>query len=186
MSPSTINSSVRAAPSGGRSSQARSTALSLPSQGGPWRWLLLATPLLICWPRVAERPKRAEEGCHEEAVYRMRQVKILYKPSIVAFPGGEKDGFTTVKEGFTYVPLAEPWGELPLGTRLYGRLYLAGRRRLHGTFVEAYLPGGRVIPICVHLRNDFGLGVPLEEWSTEESLVLRTEQQVRVFLTRFE
>jgi hypothetical protein len=55
-------------------------------------------------------------------------------------------------------------GKAPIGTRLDGHLWTTGDR-IYGRYVRAHLPGGRVVPICVEIKEGAALGISLEEGS---------------------
>jgi serine/threonine-protein kinase len=58
------------------------------------------------------------------------------------------------KDGPVTGALIRAAGKAPEGTRLDGHLWTTGER-IYGRYVRAHLAGGRVVPICVELGNDF-------------------------------
>jgi hypothetical protein len=68
----------------------------------------------------------------------------------VRFPRDFPEGcVSTVKEGWTTVLVTRPFGNLPHGTELSGRLFFG--ERVYGRFSVARMPNNRTIPVCMDL-----------------------------------
>jgi serine/threonine-protein kinase len=67
----------------------------------------------------------------------------------VLFPGTHRE-VITVREGYTELELIGPLGKLPDSTRLLARLVF-GNGRVYGRLIEARIPGGGRLPVCLEL-----------------------------------
>jgi serine/threonine-protein kinase len=120
------------------------------------------------------------ENCPEEAVKAMEQElgwKLAWESRWGTQPfilldvtkGTVEEARANIRAVFKDGPvtgaLINAEGKAPAGTRLDGHLWRTGDR-IYGRYVRAHLPGGRVVPICVEIGNDFGKpGIEKEEGS---------------------
>jgi serine/threonine protein kinase len=105
------------------------------------------------------------ENCPEDAVKAMRQELgwslgrgtqpfILLDVTKGTVEEARAQRFTVFKDGPVTGALIDAEGNAPAGTRLDGHLWTTGDR-IYGRYVRAHLAGGRVVPICVEIGNDF-------------------------------
>ncbi|NVJ04554.1 protein kinase [Myxococcus sp. AM001] len=98
------------------------------------------------------RPAPPSESCPPGALEAMEKLGIrIGERQPVLFPGTHRE-VITVREGYTELELIGPLGKLPDSTRLLARLIFGGER-VYGRLIEARIPGGGRIPICLELHG---------------------------------
>ncbi|MFE8596561.1 serine/threonine protein kinase [Archangium violaceum] len=99
-------------------------------------------------------------------------------------PSEQRTISVRVQEGDVTVWSIGPWGMFPDEITFSGRLYF-GRDRVYGRFTQATLPGGETVPVCLQMRRNQTLGVPLEPESTRNKVFIHVAALVEI-VNRFE
>ncbi|HSP79300.1 MAG TPA: serine/threonine-protein kinase, partial [Myxococcaceae bacterium] len=129
-----------------------------------------ATAAACTGAQVRPVPEPAPEACPAGAVEVMTErfdIPIggespgIFLPGFDPFQGGKREPIP-VQEGPIRVEFLGPWGKLPEGSFLSGRLII-GPERVYGRFTEAWLPGGERLPVCFALVPTAGgeQGLPI-------------------------
>jgi serine/threonine-protein kinase len=114
------------------------------------------------------------EDCPKEATRAMKELGwstqggtqpfILLDVTKGTVEEAREQPLTVWKDGPVTGALIKAEGKAPAGTRLDGHLWTTGDR-IYGRYLRAHLPGGRVVPICVELKDGASLGIPKQEGS---------------------
>jgi serine/threonine-protein kinase len=99
-------------------------------------------------------------------------------------PPAQRTISVPVQEGDVTVWSIGPWGRFPDEITFSGRLYFS-RDRVYGRFTQATLPGGETVPVCLQMRRNQTLGVPLEPESTRNKVFIHVAALVEI-VNRFE
>jgi eukaryotic-like serine/threonine-protein kinase len=111
----------------------------------------------------SQNPPSSRE-CPHEAKVAMRNMGVERNAGAtlldIRYPAREREQLMEVKDGPVTSRMLEAVGDLPKGTLLKGRLWVAPHQVI-GWYTEAETPDGMVYPVC------FVLGNPFTGWSTE-------------------
>ncbi|WP_309888608.1 serine/threonine-protein kinase [Archangium sp.] len=138
-------------------------------------------------PGAQVRTTPEPEPCPAGAVETMTNtlgIRIDWTHGIEFLPLDMEPQRIPVREGFTSVEILGPWGKLPEGTLLQGRL-LFGEGRVHGRFTEARTPQGDTYKVCLEMWQESKRGAEMEPGSGKETVKIHSSPNVKV-VDRFE
>lgn len=76
-----------------------------------------------------------------------------------------------VKEGPVKAQANGAWEKFPGETYFTGRVYF-GKNRVFVRFTQAQLPDGEQVPVCLQVRHNEDLGIPMAPGSTSQEVML--------------
>ena len=138
-------------------------------------------------PAAQVRTTPEPEPCPAGAVETMTNtlgIRIEWMHGITFLPFGQGGQRIPVREGFTSVGIRGPWGKLPAGTRLQGRLVF-GEGRVHGRFTEARTEQGDTYKVCMEMWQESKRGAEMEPGSGKETVKMHSSTDVKA-VDRFE
>lgn len=139
----------------------------------------------VSGPRQRPPPEPAE--CPPGAAItheRFGLLKDSYYHGVNFIPLEQGTNAVPVQEGGVTAWIIGPWGRFRDNTIFSGRLYFGGDR-VYGRFTKATLPGGETVPVCLQMRRDRTIGVPLEPESTRNKVFIHSSVTVEI-VDRFE
>ncbi|WP_052518802.1 serine/threonine protein kinase [Archangium violaceum] len=137
--------------------------------------------------RTAPEPQPCPAGAVETMTDTL-DIKVEQQ-GVVVFPHVFQHKPVPVREGSTSMKLNEPWGKLPAGTVLQGRLSF-GEGHIYGRFTEARTPTGDTFKVCMQIFTGPSLvkrgggyykpgpGTEMEPGSTPDNALMFTLQNV--------
>jgi serine/threonine-protein kinase len=118
-------------------------------------------------PTRRECPPYAAEG------HKRLGLREIDSKEVLMGPRGPQDWLVpppspvVVSEGPATVNIIGGWGILPSRSAIQGEL-IFGKERVYGWFTQVHLPGGEVVPICMHLVTHEGPGLKMQPGSTSK------------------